>query len=86
MRLDRVRREDRTLAEWGGQGIDEVFLLSDGEPSTGEVTAADLLLEMVDRANELHRIRFHCVHLGGGGGAQLLRELAQRNDGVFVQR
>ena len=23
MRLDRVRREDRTLAESGGQGIDE---------------------------------------------------------------
>ncbi len=66
--------------------IDEVFLLSDGEPSTGEVTDPEVLLELVERANAMRGIRFHCVHLGGGGGAALLGELARRNDGVFVQR
>lgn len=41
---------------------------------------------MVREANKYARIRIHCVFTGEGDGADLLRQLAAENGGVFVQR
>lgn len=66
--------------------IDELFVLSDGEPTAGEVRDPDELLAMVQLANRYAKVRIHCVFTGDGNGAGLLRALAEQNGGVFVQR
>jgi hypothetical protein len=52
------------------------------------VQEADELLEMVREANKYTKVRIHCVFTGqaGGKGSELLRQLAEQNGGVFVQR
>lgn len=66
--------------------IDELFVLSDGEPTEGDVRDPDEMLRVVREANKYAKVRIHCVFTGTGTGADLLRRLAEENDGVFVQR
>lgn len=66
--------------------IDELFVLSDGEPTTGDVRDADTLLELVRHANKYAKVRINTVFTGSGKGSELLRRLAEENGGVFVQR
>ncbi|MCA8948023.1 MAG: hypothetical protein KDE27_00880, partial [Planctomycetes bacterium] len=66
--------------------IDELFVLSDGRPTTGAVQDTEQMLRLVREANKYAHVRIHCVFTGDGGGAGLLRKLAEQNDGVFVQR
>jgi len=66
--------------------IDELFVLSDGEPTAGAVQDADAMLKLVREANKYAKVRIHCVFTGVGEGASLLQRLAAENDGVFVQR
>ena len=66
--------------------IDELFVLSDGQPTVGVVTDTEALLRLVREANKYSQIRIHCVFTGTGSGAALLRSLAEQNGGVFVQR
>jgi hypothetical protein len=68
------------------QKIDELFVLSDGEPTAGALRETEDLLAMVREANKYARVRIHCVFTGTGSGADLLRQLAEQNGGVFVQR
>ncbi|MFY9343278.1 MAG: VWA domain-containing protein, partial [Planctomycetota bacterium] len=66
--------------------IDELFVLSDGEPTSGPVQAADDLLAIVREANKYAKVRIHAVFTGTGTGSDLLRRLAEENGGVYVQR
>lgn len=66
--------------------VDEVFLLSDGEPTAGPVQEPEELLRLVREANRYAHVRVHTVFAGSGPGAELLRQLAEQNGGVFVQR
>jgi Mg-chelatase subunit ChlD len=66
--------------------IDELFVLSDGEPTAGEVRETDDMLRIVREANKYAKVHIHCVFTGTGPGADLLRRLAAENGGVFVQR
>jgi Mg-chelatase subunit ChlD len=81
LQLDQRRHGDATLPR-----IDELFVLSDGEPNAGQVQARDDLLELVREANKYAKVRIHCVFTGNGNGHELLRALAEQNGGVFVQR
>jgi hypothetical protein len=75
--------------KFGGQHetkIDELFVLSDGEPTAGEIQNTDDMLRVVREANKYAKVRINCVFTGTGPGADLLRRLAAENDGVFVQR
>jgi hypothetical protein len=74
------------FGEQGVERVDEVFLLSDGEPTAGEVQDGDELLRLVQEANKYAKVRMHTVFTGTGPGADLLRKLAEQNGGVFVQR
>lgn len=76
--------------------VDEIFLLSDGYPSSGEITDAYQIVERVEDQNRHAGIRINTVFIGAepspldqfaqpGGGA-LMRELAERNKGAFVER
>jgi hypothetical protein len=83
-----LQLDQRRFGDANAPGIDELFVLSDGEPNAGDVQQKDDLLELVRESNRYARVRIHCVFTGdaGGSGAVLLRELAEQNGGVFVQR
>lgn len=72
--------------EDGEKTIDELFLLSDGEPTEGQVKDPEDLLRLVAEANKYLRVRINTVFSGRGKGADFLRKLAEQNDGTFVQR
>lgn len=78
--------EGRTYGDKAMPKIDELFVLSDGDPTSGEVRDADTICELVKQANRYAKIRINCVFTGSGKGAALLRRLAEENGGVFVQR
>ena len=69
-----------------GTGIDELFLLSDCDPTAGPVRDTDEICNLVKEANRYAKIRINAVFTGTGDGAELLKRLAQENGGVFVQR
>ncbi|MCU0864122.1 MAG: VWA domain-containing protein [Planctomycetes bacterium] len=75
-------------ADLGGLQIDELFVLSDGEPTVGAVQAAEDLLTLVRESNRYAKVRIHGVFTGAGNGPgrELLQALAEQNGGVFVQR
>ncbi|MBL9078805.1 MAG: VWA domain-containing protein [Planctomycetes bacterium] len=78
--------ERQRWADPGTGKVDEVFVLSDGEPTAGPVQDGDELLRLCTEANKYARIRIHAVFTGSGPGGELLRRLAEQNGGVFVQR
>lgn len=67
-------------------GIDELFLLSDGEPTAGDIRDPDEIRKLLLEANKYRKVRINTVFTGTGSGADFLRKLAEDHDGVFVQR
>ena len=77
---------ERRYGEMAKTRIDELFVLTDGEPTAGAVTDTDDLLDLVRAANQYSKVRIHAVFTGTGKGADWLRKLAEQNGGVYVQR
>jgi hypothetical protein len=59
--------------------VDTIFVLSDGEPSVGEVTDPELIRERVAEWNQHRRIVIHTI--GVGGTFQILEWLATDSGG-----
>ncbi|MEO0478194.1 MAG: VWA domain-containing protein [Planctomycetota bacterium] len=75
---------DRQL--WGqaaARPVDEIFLLSDGEPSVGEITSTDEILRAVVGANRWLGVRIHTISMATGG-SEFLKQLAEQNGGRHV--
>lgn len=76
--------------------VDEVFVLSDGYPSSGEITDAATIAARVREQNKHVGIRLNTVFIGSTpseldaiaqpGGDTLMRVLAEQNQGIFVER
>jgi len=78
--------EDQRFGQPIAGGVDEIFVLTDGEPTAGDVRDPAKLLELVREANKYAKVRINTVFTGRGRGAELLQRLAEENGGVFVQR
>lgn len=64
---------------------DTIFFLTDGQPTKGEITDADVLLAWFDGLNRYARIRVHVVAYGSVGiDIPYLTHLAQDNGGKFI--
>jgi hypothetical protein len=63
---------------------DEIFLLSDGEPSVGQVVAPLEIAELIREANRFIRVRINTVYMGGGD-SWFMRRLAEDNGGRYVK-
>jgi hypothetical protein len=69
---------------------DEVFLLTDGDPTVGEMTDTDRICEEVRKVNSVRKIKLHCVAVGTEGtgmspvNLKFLKRLAKENGGKFV--
>ncbi|MCA8973838.1 MAG: HEAT repeat domain-containing protein [Planctomycetes bacterium] len=61
--------------------VDTIYLLTDGEPSVGEVVNADEIADEVDRWNHMRQIVIHCIGLGIDSA--LLKRLAEESGGVY---
>ena len=81
-----LETEGRTYGDKALPKIDELFILSDGDPTSGDVRDTETICELVKLANRYAKIRINSVFTGTGKGAELLRRLAEENGGVFVQR
>src|SRR5690606_7488823 len=85
-----------------GAEIDELFVLSDGLPSVGEVVDPKHILQSVATVNAPSRVRINTIYVGGdeqeearqmGGrppwdmdGPEFMRRLAEQNRGQFLHR
>ena len=72
---------------WGQDveaNIDELFVLSDGQPSSGKLVDSEAILAAVRRVNSVRRVRIHTVILGGA--TDFVRRLATDNGGRCVER
>lgn len=65
---------------------DEVFVLSDGQPSAGQLTRPDEILAVVRDINTLRKVRINTVFAGTGSGSGFMKRLAEENGGVFVHQ
>ena len=64
------------------RNVDTVYLLSDGEPSSGEVIDVQEIAEEILLENRRKRIVFHCVSIGRE--SPLLARLARESDGTYI--
>ena len=63
--------------------IDTIYLLSDGEPSQGEITQIEELADAVRRWNRERRIVIHTISFGRD--SRLLQRLAKESNGKYVR-
>jgi uncharacterized protein with von Willebrand factor type A (vWA) domain len=63
--------------------VDSVILLSDGDPTVGEITSKRKILEQVGRMNRTLQITIHTVSVGEAD-PEFLRDLAVMTGGTFT--
>lgn len=74
---------DALAAAFDDDRIDTIYLLTDGDPSVGEIVDITALREEVARWNSIRGIRIHCIAVGKA--SRLLEGLAADSGGVYVQ-
>ncbi len=62
--------------------VDTVFVLSDGDPSTGDFVDPDEIADDIRRRNRTRRVVFHCIAIGTPSA--LLERLAVESGGQYV--
>ena len=67
---------------FGLEGLDTIYLLTDGQPSAGKINNAKRIRELVRQWNAVKHITIHCVAIGGDNG--LLRGLAEDTGGLIT--
>ena len=64
---------------------DTLFFLTDGQPTDGEITKSDELLEWFGERNRFSRLRVHVIAMGQSSiDHEFLSNLAKGNDGTYV--
>lgn len=71
------------LAAFEDQESDTLYLLSDGDPSMGEVTDLIQIREEVAQWNSVARVTIHCVSVGQS--SKLLADLAEDSEGTYLE-
>jgi hypothetical protein len=69
------------MAAFTDSGVDTIFLLTDGEPSVGDLIDPAEIRAEVRRQNHARQIVIHCIGLGVD--SELLRGLAADSGGVY---
>jgi HEAT repeat protein len=67
-------------------GADTIILLSDGQPTRGNITDPDQILAEVKRWNVLRRVKIHTVGVGNEHNESFMRGLAESSGGTYVKR
>ena len=65
-------------------GVDTIYLLSDGEPSSGRFVVDEEILREIGKRNKRLRVQIHCISLDED--SPLLKKLAEQSGGTYVAR
>jgi hypothetical protein len=74
-------------------GVDTMFLMTDGRPNTGRINTTDDILSELKKVNRLRKVTVHTICVGDvppGGATQdspdpaFLKKIADQNNGEFV--
>ena len=74
---------DALLATLEDRRVDTIYLLSDGDPSTGGVTDPTLIRERIAKLNRVRKVQIHCISIGKK--STFMRLLAKENGGVYKE-
>jgi hypothetical protein len=74
--------------KWYASGVDTIFLLTDGAPTTPDNTpdSTDAVLEAVRQWNPAKRVVIHTIGIGKDINDVFLKQLSVENGGRFVQQ
>jgi hypothetical protein len=73
-----------------GSPVDEIFLLTDGVPTVGEMTDPDRLCGEITKLNKVRKVRIHTIAVGTPGKGvspvdlKFMKRLAEENGGTAV--
>lgn len=67
---------------FASDGVDTIYLLSDGSPSAGEITDPDELADEVARWNRTRQVRIHCISIGADSA--MLKRIAEDSGGEYA--
>ena len=65
-------------------GFDTIYIMSDGQPSWGEIIDTDEILRKVRETNALKRLTLHTVTFGDKNEMDFLKQLAEENGGRHI--
>ncbi|MCA8957447.1 MAG: HEAT repeat domain-containing protein [Planctomycetes bacterium] len=68
-----------------GVPVDEVFVLSDGEPTAGELKDPQAILDLIRDTNRYSSVRINTLYMGGGAESDFMRRLAEENGGTYLR-
>jgi HEAT repeat protein len=63
--------------------VDTIYLLSDGDPTAGQVVDPTLILERMAKLNRVRKVQIHCISIGKASG--FMRRLAEQNGGTYKE-
>jgi uncharacterized protein YegL len=66
--------------------VETIFLLTDGAPTRGKITKRDSIIAKTAEWNSLRQVRINAIGLGDDCNVKFLKELANENNGIFVQK
>ncbi|MEO0478896.1 MAG: hypothetical protein AAF196_05400 [Planctomycetota bacterium] len=95
--VDGLQYQSQSVGDYYGVNYDEVFILSDGIPSVGDVTDPEQILRLVAETNRWARLRINTIYISateeeerqvkaalGMSGEEFMRRLAEENGGEAV--
>lgn len=88
-RVGRVQTTGKKKVKVTRGGVDTIFFLTDGSPTSGKIVVPGAILQAVRLWNETRKIQIHTVGVGVDNNPmaqKFLAQLAQQNDGTYVQR
>ncbi|MEM1450865.1 MAG: HEAT repeat domain-containing protein [Planctomycetota bacterium] len=74
---------DALAAAFDDDRVDTIYLLTDGDPSVGEITDVPTLREEIVRWNSVRGVRIHCIAVGKDSA--LLKGIAEDSRGEYVR-
>ncbi|MEM7233451.1 MAG: HEAT repeat domain-containing protein [Planctomycetota bacterium] len=61
--------------------VDTIYLMTDGQPSAGKITAPDAIRKAIRKQNRIRAVTIHCIAFGEQ--SKFLEELAKDNGGKY---
>ncbi|HIF40020.1 MAG TPA: VWA domain-containing protein [Planctomycetes bacterium] len=71
------------MAAFDDPDVDTLYLLSDGDPSVGELVDTAQIHDRVLRMNETRKVRIHCISIGKS--SPFMKGLAEASGGTYVE-
>lgn len=67
-------------------GVETIFLLSDGSPSSGKITDQQGIIDAVEKWNSSDRVIINTIGLGEDKDKNFLTNLAKANNGTYIDK